>query len=91
MAGGSIGATAGALAIGIPSFGVFAGVGLALGFVGGAAVGVGVALATAMAVHYYKKKKRKAKYQQVPGKESSPEQCQRDKSQPVQGEESPQE
>ena len=58
-AGGTAGALIGALLIGIPSFGVFAGGGLALGAVLGAAIGGGGALATAAAIRFYKKQRMK--------------------------------
>ena len=62
-AGGTAGALIGALLIGIPSFGVFAGGGLALGAVLGAAIGGGGALATAAAIRFFKKKKAEKRQQ----------------------------
>ena len=50
VAGAGIGATIGALAIGIPTFGVAAGVGLVLGGLIGGGVGVGVGAATGTAI-----------------------------------------
>lgn len=61
-AGAATGATIGALLIGIPSFGMFAGLGLAVGGMAGAAVGGGgLALITRVAAVYYIKKKLKKK------------------------------
>ena len=48
--GAGIGATIGALAIGIPSFGVAAGVGLLLGAAVGGGIGIGVSAVTAVAI-----------------------------------------
>ena len=62
--GGEIGATIGAVLIGIPSFGLFAGIGLDVGEAVGEAVIGRAALATTMAFHFFKQKlskKRKKK------------------------------
>lgn len=61
LTGAGIGATIGALAIGIPTFGVFAGGGLVLGAAIGAGIGLGTSVATALAIKYFKKRKHRKK------------------------------
>ena len=58
LAGAGTGATIGALAIGIPSFGVAAGVGLVLGALIGGGIGVGAATATTAVITVHKEKQR---------------------------------
>ena len=60
--GAGIGATIGALAIGIPTFGIFAGGGLVIGGAIGGGIGLTCSLATAYAIKYYKKKKHRENY-----------------------------
>ena len=60
VTGASIGAAIGALAIGIPKFGVAAGVGLALGAAVGGGIGVGMGTATILLIAKFKAKRDKS-------------------------------
>ena len=65
VAGATTGALIGALVIGIPSFGVFAGLGLVLGGVLGGAAGVGEGIAVGMLIALYQKKKKIKKLKKI--------------------------
>ena len=59
---GAVGATIGSLLIGIPSFGVFAGLGMALGGVAGAAAGAQTGAAAGIMITLYRRKKKIEKF-----------------------------